>query len=97
MNQIIEKEILVEDMIFELRGVQVMLDSDIASLYQVETKRINEAVKNNKEKFPERYCFQVDNDEYKDLRSKFSTSSLENGYGGRRYNPRVFTEHGLYM
>ena len=60
MNEIIEKEnIIIEDMIYEIRGVQVMLDSDIAKLYQVETKRVNEAVKNNPDKFPERFCFVI--------------------------------------
>ena len=60
MNEIIEKEqILIEDIIYEIRGVQVMLDSDIAKLYQVETKRVNEAVKNNSDKFPERFTFRI--------------------------------------
>ena len=58
MNEIIEKEkIVIENMIYEVRGVQVMLDSDIAKLYHVETKRVNEAVKNNPDKFPERFSF----------------------------------------
>ena len=98
MNEIIELEnIKVEDMIYEIRGVQVMLDSDLGKLYQVETKRINEAVKNNPKKFPIRFSFILDADETENLRSKISTSSLENNYGGRRYNPRVFTEQGIYM
>ena len=98
MNEIIELEnIKVEDMIYEIRGVQVMLDSDLAKLYQLETKRINEAVKNNPKKFPIRFSFILDADETENLRSKISTSSLENNYGGRRYNPRVFTEQGIYM
>lgn len=60
MNEIIEKEqILIEDLIYEIRGVQVMLDSDIAKLYQVETKRVNEVVKNNPDKFPERFSFRI--------------------------------------
>ncbi len=74
-----------------------MLDSDLAKLYNVETKRINEAVKNNPEKFPERFSWKLSDYEYYNLRSKFSTSSLENDYGGRRYNPRVFTEQGAAM
>ena len=98
MNEIIEKEdIKIENMIYEIRGVEVMLDSDLAKLYKVETKRINEAVKNNPDKFPQRFSFVLDKDEDKNLRSKFSTSSLENNYGGRRYNIRVFTEQGVYM
>ena len=63
----------------------------------METKRINEAVKNNPKKFPIRFSFILDADETENLRSKISTSSLENNYGGRRYNPRVFTEQGIYM
>ena len=59
MNEIIEKEIKIENMIYEIRGKQVMLDSDLAKLYQVETKRINEAVKNNLEKFPERFSWKL--------------------------------------
>ena len=88
----------IEKMIYEMRGVQVMLDSDIANLYHVETKRINEAVKNNPSKFPDRYCWIVDKNELEILRSNISTSKLNfNKYGGIRYNPRVFTEQGLYM
>ena len=98
MNEmVVLKNIKVEDMIYEIRGVQVMLDSDLAKLYQLETKRINEAVKNNPKKFPIRFSFILDADETENLRSKISTSSLENNYGGRRYNPRVFTEQGIYM
>ena len=98
MNEIIEKEIDIENMIYEVNGVEVMLDSDLAKLYHVQTKRINEAVKNNPEKFPRRYSFILDDSETKNLRSKISTSSLnDNNYGGRRYNPRVFTEQGVYM
>ena len=80
-------------MIYEVRGKQVMLDSDLAKLYHVETKRINEAVKNNIEKFPERFSFYITFDEYRNLRSKFSTfdGSL------RKYAPRVFTEQGVAM
>ena len=84
-------------MIYEIRGKQVMLDCDLAKLYNVETKRINEAVKNNPDKFPERFSFFLNDFEFTNLRSKFSTSSLESKYGGRRYNPRVFTEQGIAM
>ena len=68
-------------MIYEIRDKQVMLDSDLAKLYHVETKRINEAVKNNMEKFPERFSFVLTNEEAINLRSKISTSSLNN-HGG---------------
>ena len=57
MNEIVEKDINIEDMIYEINGVEVMLDSDLAELYHVETKRINEAVKNNPKKFPERFSW----------------------------------------
>ena len=68
MNELIVKDdIKIENMIYEVRGKQVMLDSDLAKLYQVETKRINEAVKNNIEKFPERYCFKLTDDESNNL------------------------------
>ena len=85
----------IEDMIYEIRGKQVMLDSDLAHIYNVQTKRINEAVKNNPNKFPERYCFELSENEYNSLRSKFSTL---NGRGQhRKYLPKVFTEQGVYM
>ena len=97
MNEIITKEdIKIEDMILEIRGKQVILDSDLAKLYQVETKRINEAVKNNPDKFPQRFAWKLTDDEYKNLKSKISTSSV-NKYGGRRKLPRVFTEQGVAM
>ena len=68
MNEIIVKDnIKIENLIYEIRGKQVMLDSDLAKLYGVETKRINEAVKNNIEKFPERYCFRITEKEYSSL------------------------------
>ena len=69
---------------------------DLAKLYNVETKRINEAVKNNPDKFPERYCFDLNLEEYNLLRSKFST--LKSGRRKhRKYLPTVFTEQGVYM
>ena len=68
MNNVINKnDVKIENMIYEIRGKQVMLDSDLAKLYNVETKRINEAVKNNIEKFPERYCFKLTDDESNNL------------------------------
>ena len=91
------EEINIENLIYEIRGKQVMLDSDLARLYGVETKRINESVRNNPNKFPERFSWKLSNYEYNNLRSKFSTSSLENNYGGRRYDIRVFTEQGIAM
>ena len=98
MDEIIEKEIInIENMIYEVNGVEVMLDSDLAKLYQVETKRINEAVNRNKEKFPDRISWILNENELQNLRSQFATSSSTTNYGGRRYTPRVFTEQGVYM
>ncbi len=96
MNEITKEKVEVESLIYEIRGKQVMLDSDLARLYQVETKRINEAVKNNMKKFPERFSWILNDIEEQNLRSKISTSSLKQ-YGGRRYNSRVFTEQGVAM
>ena len=94
INDLIEKEnIKIENIIYEIRGKQVMLDSDLAKLYHVETKRINEAVKNNMEKFPERFSFYITFDEYRNLRSKISTFDVSL----RKYAPRVFTEQGVAM
>ena len=62
MNEIIEKEnVIIENMLYEIRGVQVMLSSDVAKLYQVETKRINEVIKRNLSRFPDSFCFQLSN------------------------------------
>ena len=76
-------------MIYEISRKQVMLDSDLARLYQVETKRINEAVRNNPLKFPERFSWKLTETEFDSLRSKFSTSKNDLGKGGRRYNPEA--------
>ena len=81
--------------IFTLRGKQVMLDRDLAELYQVETKVLNQAVKRNLKRFPLDFMFQVTENEYGNLRSQFVTS--KKGRGGRRYIPFVFTEQGIYM
>ena len=98
MNEIIERDkIIIEDMIYEVRGVQVMLDSDIAKLYQVETKRVNEAVKNNIDKFPERFSWVLTNEETKELRTKISTLEIKGQGKYSKYASRVFTEQGLYM
>lgn len=96
-EMIINKEI--KDMIYTIRGQQVMIDSDLAMLYQVETKRLNEAVKRNITRFPQRFRFQLTKEEYENLKSQFATSSLEddNGYGGRRKLPFVFTEQVIAM
>lgn len=92
---IAQKEI--ENLIYTIRGKQVMLDSDLARIYQVETKVFNQAVKRNAERFPENFRFQLTQDEFDaiNLRSQIVTSSLN--YGGRRYLPYVFTEQGIAM
>ena len=88
----------IQGMIYTIRGKQVMLDSDVANLYHYETKKINQAVKRNIERFPEGFCFQLTESELENLRSQFVTSSLGTGnYGGRRYLPYVFTEQGIAM
>ena len=98
MNEIVVKDdVKIENVIFELRGKQVMLDESLAKLYQVATKRINEAVKNNPDKFPERFSWKLTEEEYKCLRSKFSTLNRESNLGIRKYRPRVFTEQGVAM
>jgi len=75
-----------------------MLDSDVAMLYHYETKYINLAVKRNKERFPEDFCFQLTETETENLRLQFATSSLEKeNYGGRRTLPYVFIEQGISM
>ena len=79
-------------------GWRVILDADLAELYGVETKRFNEAVKRNAEKFPADLMFELTAEEFANLRSQFATSSLiAKKHGGRRYAPRVFTEHGALM
>ena len=79
--------------ILVIRGQRVMLDSDLAELYEVETKRFNEQVKRNTKRFPVDFMFRLTTEEFANLRSQFATSS----WGGRRYPPLVFTEHGAIM
>lgn len=81
-----------------VRGQRVIVDADLATLYGVETKRFNEAVKRNLARFPADFMFQLTGEEFKALRSQFATSNDQGpGRGGRRYAPRVFTEHGALM
>ena len=93
MSDIIE----VESKIITLRGLQVILDSDVAELYGVETKRINEAVSNNPEKFPNGYVWELGEDDISSLRSKFSTLKKTGRGQHSKYPPKAFTEKGLYM
>ncbi len=95
MNELVISGIKIEDLIYEVRGKQVMLASDVAKLYQVETFRVNEVVKRNLKRFPEDFCFQLTQKEWDNLRSQFAMS--KNGRGGIRYLPYVFTEHGVMM
>ena len=87
----------IQNMIYTFRGRQVMIDSDLAYLYNVETKVLNQAVKRNLNRFPEHFRFQLTEEEYENLRSQFVTSSEVNTHGGRRYMPYVFTEQGIAM
>ena len=97
INQSVEAGDMLDNVrsrIVEVRGQDVLLDSDVAELYGVETKRVNEAVRNNLEEFPVRYVFRLNCQELISLRSKFSTANLSSK---SRVAPAVFTERGLYM
>ena len=96
-NLVIEDNKEIQSMIYTFRGRQVMLDSDLAMLYQVTTSNLNKAMKRNIARFPERFCFQLTENEYENLRFQNGISSLTNNYGGRRYIPYVFTEQGIAM
>jgi hypothetical protein len=93
-----EQSILVPDevilnKIYVIRGLKVMLDEDLADLYQVETRRLNEQVKRNAERFPLDFMFQITREEFENLKSQIATSR----WGGRRKRPFAFTEHGVLM
>ena len=95
MNDTVTK-INIENMIYEIRGKQVMLDSDVAYLFGYETKQLNRQVMRNIDRFPDEYCFQLNEKEYYSLRCQFGT--LKNGRGEhRKYLPYVFTEYGITM
>ncbi len=95
----LKEELNIENMIYEIRGKQVMLDSDLAKLYQCKngTKSINLAVNRNVKKFPNDFYFQLTNNETENLRFHFETSNSTTNYGGKRYNPYAFTEQGVAM
>lgn len=108
MNQIIEKgnmlevahfdqKIKIENLIYEINGIQVMIDRDLAKLYGTETKRINEAVRNNPEKFPRRFSWILTKEEQIMFEVENFDLKKEEGRGGRRYSSRVFTEQGVAM
>jgi hypothetical protein len=92
MNELIPIEI-IENKIFIIRGQKVMLDSDLAQLYDVETKDLNRAVKRNIERFPEKFMFQLTKEEWEGLKCQIGTSNR----GGKQKLPYVFTEHGTLM
>lgn len=94
-NKPVINPIEIENLIYTVRGKQVMMDSDLAVLYQVDTKILNKAVKRNNNRFPESFCFQLTEQENESLRFQFGTSKLKQG--GRRYLPYVFTEQGIAM
>lgn len=93
----------IQNRIYTIRGLQVMLDSDLAELYSVENKRLNEQVRRNVERFPEKFRFQLTEKEFLNLRFHFGTSNLVSQavtpkqHGGRRYYPYVFTEQGICL
>lgn len=102
MNELIVKEnIKIEDMIFVIRGKQVILASDVAKLYNEETRRINEVVKRNINRFPEDFCFKLTKEEVEELYSRSQFAILNSEAKSRGYNmkylPYVFTEHGVMM
>jgi hypothetical protein len=92
-NLVIVPVEIIERKIYLIKGMKVMLDSDLAFLYQVPTFRLNEAVKRNKDRFPSDFMFQLNKKEFTNLTSQFAISR----YGGRRHLPYVFTEHGVAM
>ena len=92
-KSIINQDVLIENKIFSIRGHKVMLDKDLAEMYGVETRRLNEQVKRNIDRFPLDFMFQLTQIEFENLKRQNATSSL----GGTRKNPIVFTEHGVLM
>ncbi len=84
---------MIMDKIYLIRGQKVMLDQDLAALYGVDTRRLNEQVKRNPNRFPEDFMFQLTSEEFENLKSQFATSK----WGGRRKLPNAFTEHGVLM
>jgi len=91
----------VESAIYLIRGQRVMLDSDLAEIYQVTTRRLNEQLRRNRKRFPEDFAFQLTAEEFRNLKSQIATSSLRSqfvsssSHGGKRKLPWVFTEHGI--
>ncbi|MEA1891764.1 MAG: ORF6N domain-containing protein [Campylobacterota bacterium] len=106
MDELIIDEKNIKDKIYTIRDIQVMVDEDLAQLYEVETKQLNKSVNRNIKRFPEKFRFQLNHEEYENLRFQTGTSSLKSQnvtlssdkqHGGRRYLPYVFTEQGVSM
>ena len=88
----------IGSLVYVIRGKQVMIDSDLAMLYQVETKNLNKAATRNADRFPEDFRFKLTKEEFDNLRFQFGTSNEEqSGRGGRRYYPFAYTEQGISM
>ncbi len=87
----------IQNKIWLIRDKKVMLDYDLSDLYEIPTKRLNEAVKRNLTRFPEDFMFQLTETEHQSLRSQFATSKIPQGRGGKRYLPYAFTEQGVAM
>ena len=93
----------IESAIYLLRGQRVMLDSDLAAIYKVSTRQLNQQLKRNRSRFPDDFAFQLSTGEFRNLKSQIATSSLmsqsvtSSGHGGRRKLPWAFTEHGALM
>ncbi len=92
-SQMMIPDEIVMQKIYMIRGRNVMLDQDLAELYDVKTKRLNEQVKRNISRFPDDFLFQLNKEEFNDLKSQFATSS----WGGRRTSPLAFTDYGVLM
>lgn len=100
LNELLIREnTKIEDMIFEIRGKQVMLVSSVASLYNTETRIVNQTIRRNIIRFPEEFCFRLTIEEFDFLKSQFVISKVmnEEGRGGVRYLPYVLTEQGIMM
>ncbi len=98
INDVVEiNSVNIKDLIYTIRGKQVMMDSDLAMLYGVTTGNLNKSMKRNKDRFPDDFCFELTEDEYKNLIFHFGISSSKNNYGGRRTMPKVYTEQGIAM
>jgi ORF6N domain len=93
MSQLIPKEEIIASHIYTIRNQKVMFDFDLAEIYGIETKRLKEAVRRNTVRFPEDFMFELTQEEFKNLRTQFASSS----WGGSRYPPFAFTEHGAVM